>query len=354
MAAVSNRAEIAALATCAAVLCGAGVLWHTYKERLIQRKLAEDVRVSRLRAEQGDANAQYNLGKMYFQGRGVSEDYAVAARWYRKAAEQGEAQAQNNLAFMYSQGKGVPRDYTESARWYRKAAEQGDAHAEYGLGFEYHYGLGVPPNPAEAVRWYRKAADQGYVMALSSLGYMYYHGQGVPRNRAEAVRWFGKAADRGDEEAQVLLGYLYYHGQDVPQSYAEAARWFAKGIGQAAAVCFARAAGGTPLARWTSVLAILFALPILVPKRRWGRAIWLPSAFCSAMCAAGLVHVLLSPSSLTLLAQILPASIFGGLGRVLWISLLAGGSAICAIAAVMDALRASKRGGEPDPSLIRT
>ena len=52
-------------------------------------------------AEQGDANAQYNLGVMYRNGEGVPEDDRQAAFWYRKAAEQGDASAQNNLGLMY-------------------------------------------------------------------------------------------------------------------------------------------------------------------------------------------------------------------------------------------------------------
>ena len=43
----------------------------------------------RLAAEQGYADAQYNLGVMYANGHGVSQDYAEAAKWYRLAAEQG-------------------------------------------------------------------------------------------------------------------------------------------------------------------------------------------------------------------------------------------------------------------------
>ena len=51
-------------------------------------------------------------------------DYATALREFRALAEQGDAGAQNNLGFMYSEGKGVPQDYAEAARWYRMAAEQ--------------------------------------------------------------------------------------------------------------------------------------------------------------------------------------------------------------------------------------
>lgn len=62
-------------------------------------------------AEQGDADAQYNLGFMYDKGQGVPQDYAEAVRWYQASAEQGDAPAQNSLGFMYSNGQGVPQDY---------------------------------------------------------------------------------------------------------------------------------------------------------------------------------------------------------------------------------------------------
>ena len=81
-------------------------------------------------AEQGDAEAQFNLGNGYYNGQGVPQDHAEAARWYRKAAEQGLAAAQVNLGFMYHNGQGVPQDDAEAARWSRKAAEQRDAEAQ--------------------------------------------------------------------------------------------------------------------------------------------------------------------------------------------------------------------------------
>ncbi|WP_277600823.1 tetratricopeptide repeat protein [Eikenella corrodens] len=62
---------------------------------------ASDFRQTLHLAEQGNADAQYNLGVMYDNGQGVRQDYAEAARWYRKAAEQGYAKAQYNLGSMY-------------------------------------------------------------------------------------------------------------------------------------------------------------------------------------------------------------------------------------------------------------
>ena len=81
-------------------------------------------------AEQGDPDAQTNLGFMYDEGQGVLQDYAEAVKWYRLAAEQGDAVAQYNLGFMYEMGKGVLQDYAEAVKWYRLAADQGDASAQ--------------------------------------------------------------------------------------------------------------------------------------------------------------------------------------------------------------------------------
>ena len=61
------------------------------------------ITATRLAAEQGDAEAQFILGAMYFQGRGVLKDDAEAVRWYRLAAEQGLADGQNSLGVSWSQ-----------------------------------------------------------------------------------------------------------------------------------------------------------------------------------------------------------------------------------------------------------
>ena len=78
-------------------------------------------------AEQGNAYAQFNLGNMYANGRGVKQDDVEAVKWYRKVAEQGNVYAQFNLGLMYEQGRGVKQDDVEAVKWYRQAAEQGNA-----------------------------------------------------------------------------------------------------------------------------------------------------------------------------------------------------------------------------------
>ncbi len=77
-------------------------------------------------AEQGNADAQFNLGVMYYFGRGVRQDYKEAVRWYRLAAAQGHASAQYKLGSMYHHGRqDVPRDFVQAHMWSSLAAAQG-------------------------------------------------------------------------------------------------------------------------------------------------------------------------------------------------------------------------------------
>ena len=78
----------------------------------------------RVRAEAGDAVAQYDLGVMYANGLGVPEDDAEALRWYRLATDQGHADAQLSLGFKYEDGQGVPQDSAEAHMWFNLAASR--------------------------------------------------------------------------------------------------------------------------------------------------------------------------------------------------------------------------------------
>ena len=228
----------------------------------------EDVEVTKLKraAENGNAKAQYDLGVRYYNGGGVSQNYAEAIKWYRKAAEQGYAMAQNKLGIMYEKGRGVPQDYLEAVKWYRKAAEQGDMNAQYNLGYMYEYGKGVTPDKAEAKKWYQNVAKQGSEDAKKALrrlsrwkpgkgedkltqlkrdaengdaeaqyqlGFNYFHGyDGVKEDHEEAVKWYRKAAEQGHVDAQILLASCYSKGEGVSLNHAEAAKWWRKAAEQ--------------------------------------------------------------------------------------------------------------------------
>ena len=78
-------------------------------------------------ADQGSAAAQYNLGLLYLDGKGVPQNDAEAANWFRRAAEQDYGQAQHNLGAMYGSGQGVKRDYIQAYKWLNLCAGKGDS-----------------------------------------------------------------------------------------------------------------------------------------------------------------------------------------------------------------------------------
>jgi len=166
-------------------------------------------------AEEGNAEAQFKLGECYrnslnslntleqltlVQKMAVAsqnvEYYKQAVYWYRKAAEQGHADAQFNLGIFYREGIIVNQSHEQAAYWYRKAAEQGHADAQFRLGFVYERGIGVTQSYEQAIYWYRKAAEQGDALAQFNLGIYYYEGEKVTQDIEQAKYWFRKAAEQ--------------------------------------------------------------------------------------------------------------------------------------------------------------
>ena len=93
--------------------------------------VARDFTVAQLKplAEDGSQLAQFELGNMYENGRGVLQDYAEAVRWYRLAADQGNANAQSNLGIIYEYGNSVLQDNVMAQMWYNIASANGHGKA---------------------------------------------------------------------------------------------------------------------------------------------------------------------------------------------------------------------------------
>ncbi len=82
-------------------------------------------------AEQGNASAQFNLGQMYFLGRGISQNYAEALKWYTRAAEQDDTGAATAIGSMYATGRGVQQDLVRAYMWHALAVEHGGRYPYY-------------------------------------------------------------------------------------------------------------------------------------------------------------------------------------------------------------------------------
>jgi TPR repeat protein len=86
-------------------------------------------------------------------------DYATALRLLRPLAEEGNQEAQINLGNMYFDGNGVPLNYAQSVDWYLLAADQGNTDAQIALGFLYKYGEAVRFDYVQAYKWFDLAGS---------------------------------------------------------------------------------------------------------------------------------------------------------------------------------------------------
>jgi TPR repeat protein len=86
------------------------------------------------REEIGHVYSQFNLGFIYYMGRGVPQNYKEAFKWFKLAAEtktlkQGLPSAQINIGMMYAQGQGVLQDLVLAHMYLNIAAASGDKFA---------------------------------------------------------------------------------------------------------------------------------------------------------------------------------------------------------------------------------
>jgi len=164
-----------------------------------------------LAAEQGDANAQHNLGVMYRDGIGTKPDVKRAVALFTLSAEQGLASAQYNLGNMYRNREGTQPDVKRAVELYTLSAEQGHAYAQYCLGNMYRNGEGTQPDVKRAYELYTLSAEQGLAKAQFNLGNMYATGQGVEQSFTTTQKWWTKAAAQGYEIAIAELKRLDEH-----------------------------------------------------------------------------------------------------------------------------------------------
>ncbi len=200
--------------------------------------------------------ARVALAYAYHTGKGVEQNHARAAEHYREPAEAGHATAQYNLGILYKDGRGVERDLATARRLLELAAAQDHDRAKEVLaklppppagagprvafrtleervegerarrrGMAYRDGDGVLQDDAKAVEWLRKGAELGDTEAQAGLAALLDAGRGTPRDQAAAAEWFRRAAEQGHTLAQFSLGAMLVHGEGVPQDVTEGLMW---------------------------------------------------------------------------------------------------------------------------------
>jgi uncharacterized protein len=185
-------------------------------------------------AQDGDPDAQYNIGCLYVRGEGVPKNLAWATDWFQRAADQGDIDAATWLLFANpltddSRKKYFSAKYKPSDKFHItfvgqrsdgkitrrpcKTDEKDGAEIEFETGLMFENGLpGYPKNDKQAAEWYRKASDRNFAEAQTHLAYMYTDGRGVEKNQTEAGQLFRRAAEQGNARAQAALGLFYANG----------------------------------------------------------------------------------------------------------------------------------------------
>ncbi len=152
-------------------------------------------------AKDGDPVALFEIGARYTDGRGVTSDFAEAAKWYQLSADRGFVPAQYRLANLYEKGTGVPRDIVAAKRYYEMAANAGNASAMHNLAVLFASGADGAQDYAKAVEWFEKAAEFGISDSQFNLAILYARGNGVKQDLTASYKWFAVAAAGGDKDA---------------------------------------------------------------------------------------------------------------------------------------------------------
>jgi TPR repeat protein len=106
-----------------------------------------------IKAKTGDPDAEFILGRCYFNGLGVAQNKPEALKWFEKAAEQGIVEAEMMVGISYWTGVDVKMDAAKGVKWFRKAADQGEPGGFHYLGAAYYLGRGVKQDYVQSYKW---------------------------------------------------------------------------------------------------------------------------------------------------------------------------------------------------------
>ena len=178
-------------------------------------------------ARLGAPISQYEVGLMYANGVGVSQDLDQAIHWVRQAAEKGYSSAQYLLGTRYATGVAVEKDEHQALDWFQRAADQQHPRALYKLGKMHSTG-----QPQVTLSLWRSAAEKGLVEAQHALGEAFAKGQWIAQDFAAAMHWFGLSAEQGHAAAQCALADLIFATRELGDQEERAIELYRKAAGK--------------------------------------------------------------------------------------------------------------------------
>lgn len=224
------------------------------------------------REEQADAEALYEMGENYWEGRnGVSKNYVKAVEYYGKASDLGHIEAIYSLGYCYANGTGVEKDVSKAEKLLTYAIDHGHIQAAAKLGDYYYWGVVFPEDKAKGYRYLKYAADHGDAHSMAIVGRAFLSGigaydgwgpardqelgrqylergcekkdayalfetgvnycggyEGFPKDTERGIRYLRESAELGHSYAQLEYAIKCWNGDGVPKSPMEYAKWMQK------------------------------------------------------------------------------------------------------------------------------
>mgnify|MGYP002511642363 FL=1 len=153
------------------------------------------------KAESGDPDARYLVGRLYRDGPVLIPNSVKAQYWFDQLPRQGHVPAQYALGKLYLTDDAEVHDTELGIQWLEYAAHHGSDCAAYQLGKEYLRGRVVEGDPAKATESLTQTAETGNQFAQYTLGKLYLD----RRDEGQAYYWFSQAAAQGNEYAWFFL-----------------------------------------------------------------------------------------------------------------------------------------------------
>ena len=192
-------------------------------------------------AQEGNALAMYDLGRMFADGLGREMDMEQAQAWYKKAldtflAVDSTPYVEYRIGKMHAAGLGTEQSYAQAASWFDEAAEQGSKFAMYSLAGLYLRGQGVEKDEVKAKELYRKSAAKGVPYAAYELAKLYRDGIGGEADAKIAEEYFSQAflgfrsmeQESHDDKLQYRIGWMLLRGVGTEKDEAAARVWLEK------------------------------------------------------------------------------------------------------------------------------
>jgi TPR repeat protein len=193
-------------------------------------------------AENGNALAMFDIGRIYADGLGVEIDTDKAHDYYAKALL-GFQKVESNKAWKYTEyrigkmfagGIGTEQDYKTAAQWLGLSAEKKYKYAQYSLGGLYYRGQGVEQDFQTAFALYLESAKQSFPYADFEVAKMYRDGIGTDKDSEESNHHFKKAFSgfehlekiSHDDKIQYRLGWMLQNGIGTEKDIARAKEYF--------------------------------------------------------------------------------------------------------------------------------